>query len=210
MLGIDVARKWYPEEDAVHGFSHILRVYAMAERLARMEGTNLEIVQAAALLHDAVDPEVGETRQEHQHAAASFAGRILAAEGWPAEKIEAVQHCIRSHRFRDPSEQPDTLEAQVLFDADKLDAMGAIGVVRAIAYAVQDGQDLYAPPSERFLKSHVKETGEPHTPYHEYLYKLQNLKDRMYTRSGRAMAQIRHEAMRAFFEQFQAELQSER
>lgn len=210
MLDIEVARKWYPDEDAVHGFSHILRVYAMAQRLAKLEGADVEIVRAAALLHDAVDPEVGETRQEHQHAAASFAGRVLAAEGWPAEKIEAVQHCIRSHRFRDPSEQPGTLEAQVLFDADKLDAIGAIGVLRAIAYAVQDGQELYAPPSERFLDSYEKEAGEPHTPYHEYLYKLQNLKERMYTRSGRSLAQARDAAMAAFFDQLQDELKSER
>ena len=170
----------------------------------------MEIVQAAALLHDAVDPEVGETRQEHQHAAASFAGRVLAAEGWPAEKIETVQHCIRSHRFRDPSEQPQTLEAQVLFDADKLDAIGATGVLRAIAYAVQDRQDLYASPSERFLNSFEKEPGEPHTPYHEYLYKLRTLKDRMYTKSGRALAQARHESMATFFEQLQAEVAGER
>lgn len=210
MLDIDVARKWYPDEDAVHGFSHVLRVYAMAQRLAKLEGADVEIVRAAALLHDAVDPEVGQTRQEHQHAAASFAGRVLAAEGWPAEKIEAVQHCIRSHRFRDPSEQPQTLEAEVLFDADKLDAIGAIGVLRAIAYAVQDGQELYTPPSERFLNSNEKETGEPHTPYHEYLYKLQNLKERMYTRSGQSLAQARHEAMAAFFDQLQDELKHER
>lgn len=210
MLSIEVARQWYPEEDAVHGFSHILRVYAMAQRLAEMEGADLEIVRVAALLHDAVDPEVGEIRQEHQHAAASFAGRVLAAEGWPAERIEAVQHCIRAHRFRDPSEQPGTLEAQVLFDADKLDAIGAIGVLRAIAYAVQDGQELYTPPSERFLSRYEKESSEPHTPYHEYLYKLQNLKECMYTRSGRALAQVRHAAMATFFEQLQAELKSDR
>ncbi len=206
MLNLDVARNWYPEDDAVHGFGHILRVHAMAQRLGRAEGADLEIVEAAALLHDAVDPDLGDSRQDHQQAAASFAKRVLESEGWAVGRIEAVQHCIRSHRFRDPSEQPRTIEAQVLFDADKLDAIGAIGVVRAIAYAVRDGQELYTPPSNRFLSSGEKETGEPHTPYHEYLYKLQKLKDRMFTSSGRIIAQERHEAMEIFFEQLQAEL----
>ena len=210
MPRIEEARKWYPNDDPVHGFSHILRVLALSQRLARSEGADLEIVRAAALLHDAGDSGVGDERQEHQSAAALFAGKVLAAEGWPSEKIEAVQHCIRAHRFRNPSEQPATIEAKVLFDADKLDAIGAIGAVRAIAFAVKAGQDLYSPPSERFLKTGEKEIGEHHTPYHEHLYKLRKLKDRMFTTSGRAAAQVRHDAMESFFEQLQAELRSER
>jgi len=209
MPTIAQARHWYQQNDPVHGFDHILRVYRMAERLARAEAADLEIVWAAALLHDAEGPGVGDDRLEHQHASALFAGEILEAEGWPPERIRAVQHCIRAHRFRDPSEQPQTIEAQVLFDADKLDAIGAIGAVRAIAYAVLDGQNLYAPPSERFVQTGEKEPGEPHTPYHEHLFKLHRLRERMFTASGRAVAEARHRFLEDFFAQLQAELRSE-
>lgn len=210
MPTIEDAQTWYKVDDPVHGFNHILRVYRMAERLAVAERADLEIVRAAALLHDAEGPGVGDTRLEHQFASALYAGDILAVEGWPEEKIKAVQHCIRSHRFRDPSEQPQTIEAKVLFDADKLDAIGAIGAVRAIAYAVLAEQDLYAEPSDHFVQTGEKQPGEAHTPYHEHLYKLCKLKNRLYTDSGRAIAEGRHQYLEKFFIQLQAELKSER
>ena len=124
-----------------------------------------------------------------------------APEGWPEERISAVQHCIRAHRFRDDSEPPHTLEAQVLFDADKLDAIGAIGVARAMAYAARAGQPAYAPPSEQFLRSGKTEAGEPHSAYHEYRFKLVRLKDRLFTPAARHIAEGRHQQMAAFFEQ---------
>jgi uncharacterized protein len=210
MPTIEQARGWYPSDDPVHGFDHVLRVYFMAERLARAEGADLEIVRAAALLHDAGDGMPFETeypsvRHSHQHAAAEFAAQILSLEGWPAGRISAVQHCIRAHRFRDNSEPPRTLEAQVLFDADKLDAIGAIGVARAIAFAVRAGQPAYAPPSERFLRTGKIEPGEPHSAYHEYHFKLVKLKDRLFTSAARQVAEERHGQMMAFFEQLRDE-----
>ncbi len=210
MPAIETARSWYPENDPVHGFDHVLRVYKMAERLATAEGADLEIVRAAALLHDAEGPGVEESREDHQHKSALFAHLVLQSEGWPEERILAVAHCIRAHRFRDDREQPQSLEAKVLFDADKLDAIGAIGAVRSIAYAILAEQPLHRKPSEQFLKSGNKEPSEPHTPYHEHLFKLSKLKDRMYTPSGRALAEDRHQFLESFFEQWQAELRAER
>jgi len=205
MPTIEQAKCWYAQNDPVHGFDHIQRVYRLAERLAQAEGADLAIVLAAALLHDAEGPLTGETRSDHQLASAQFARQILAAEGWPDERIEAVQHCIRAHRFRDDREQPGTIEAKVLFDADKLDAIGAIGAVRAIAYAVLDSQNLFVDPSEQFLRTGEKEPGEPHTPYHEYLFKLGKLKARMFTPTGRMYAQARHDYLEGFFTRLHAE-----
>ncbi len=139
-------------------------------------------------------------RQGHHHASADFAARVLAAEGWTRERISAVQHCIRSHRFRDDSELPQTLEARVLFDADKLDAIGAIGVARALAFAVRRGQPVYAPPSEQFLHTGKTQPGEPHSAYHEYRFKLVKLKDRLFTPAARIIAEQRHQQMVDFFE----------
>lgn len=207
MLTIEDAKKWYPEQDPVHGFEHILRVVRLSEVLARREGARWEIVRAAALLHDA-HVEGGE-REDHHHSSAHFAEDILRKEGWPEKDIRAVLHCIRAHRFRDREVQPETLEARVLFDADKLDAIGAVGVMRAVAYAVQDGQPLYHIPSQHFLETGEKEPGEPHTPYHEFHFKLRHLADEMHTDSGRRWANKRHQVMTRFFRQLAAELKGE-
>lgn len=227
MLSVESARSWYPHNDPVHGFDHVLRVYRTAEYLAQAEGADLEIVRAAALLHD-VDSELGSNfshqgpaasnqasmrveggRDAHHHGAAEFACQILQAEGWPPERVAAVEHCIRAHRFRDDAERPQTLEAQVLFDADKLDAIGAIGVARAVAFAAREGQPAYARPSARFLESGQKEIGEQHSAYHEYLFKLVRLKERLYTLSARTLAEERHRRMVAFFENLAAEVHGE-
>lgn len=209
MISLEAARSWYPD-DPVHGFDHIKRVYKLAERLAQAEGADLEIVRAAALLHDAEGAGVESERDGHNYRAAAFACQVLREEAWPEERIQAVEHCIRAHRFRDQNEEPQTLEAKVLFDADKLDAIGATGAVRTIAYAVLAGQSLYAPPSERFLATGEKEAGEPHTPYHEHLFKLRKLKERMFTPTGIALAEGRHRFLEDFFTQLQAELRAER
>ena len=213
MPTIEEARAWYSQADPVHDFDHVLRVYRMAERLAAAEGANLEIVRAAALLHDAQGSAPGgdaEVRATHHHSSADFAAQVLAAEGWPAKNIAAVQHCIRSHRFRDHSEPPHTLEAQILFDADKLDVIGAIGAARTIAYAVLDGQPVYAEPSERFRRLGEREAGEPHSSYHEFIFKLSKIKDRLFTPSARSLAAQRDAYIAQYFEQLQAELNGER
>lgn len=202
----------------MHGFDHVLRVLAMAERLALAEGADLEIVRAAVLLHDAQyqtkvmsDELLGEENEDarragHHLSSAEFAGKVLTAEGWKAERIAAVQHCIRAHRFRDDREQPETLEAQVLFDADKLDAIGAIGAARAVAYAAQAGQPAYAQPSRRFLESGRLEPGEPHSAYHEYVFKLSKLTGRLYTQTARQVGAERQRYLEEFFIRLAAEI----
>lgn len=213
MIDIEVARDWYPDSDPVHGFDHILRVYRMAERLAAEEGADLEIVRAAALLHDAQgsQTEGGELgRQDHHHASSEFARQVLAEEGWSRDRINAVQHCIRAHRFRDNTEQPGSLEAKILFDADKLDVIGAVGVARTIAFDVVVNQPIYVEPSTRFKETGEKEPGEPHSSYHEYLFKLSKIKDRLYTRTARVLAEDRHRFMDEFFARLGAEERGEK
>jgi uncharacterized protein len=207
MLTIEQARTWYPD-DPVHGFDHVMRVYQMAVRLAEIEGADLEIVRAAVLLHDAQSDQT--ERENHQHASASFARQVLRSENWNEQAISAVEHCIRAHRFRDQRESPATLEAQILYDADKLDAIGAIGVARAVAYAAMARSPAYAPPSQTFIQSGSIEPGESYSAYHEYLFKLSKLKHRLYTQSARAIAEHRHRTMADFFDQLVAENKAER
>lgn len=219
-LSLEDARAWYALSDPVHGFDHIERVYRMAIHLAEAEGADLEIVAAAALLHDANDSEplkneqsdqaAPDTRETHHHASADFARKILSTEGWLEERIIAVQHSILAHRFRDDRDQPQTLEAKILFDADKLDAIGAIGVARAIGYALQAGQPIYAPVSNSFQKDGIPSPGEAHSSYHEYIFKLRRLKDRLYTRTARLIAERRHRLLVDFYTQLAAEWIGER
>lgn len=213
MPTIEQARQWYKNADPVHDFEHVLRVYHTAEKLGTLEGADLEIVRAAALLHDSVGSAPGgdgAARLEHHLASADFAAQVLSEEGWSEERTQAVQHCIRAHRFRSKGEKPRTLEAQVLYDADKLDVLGAIGAARTIAYAALDGQPSYAEPSERYLQTGIKEPSEPHSSYHEYLFKLRKIKGMLFTHSGRQIAEQRDAFLQAFYEQLQAECRGER
>lgn len=207
MPTIEEARTWYQTTDAVHDFDHILRVYRMAERLAKVEGADMEIVHAAALLHDAQgsDPGSKSARAGHHQASARFAAEVLSAKGWDAERIAAVQHCILAHRFRNPAEQPKTLEAQIIFDADKLDAIGAIGVARVVAYAALAKTPFYEEPSTQFLETGKEIAGEAHSAYHEHLFKLRELPERMHTSSARAIAEERIRYLDAYFERLIAE-----
>ena len=210
MPTLETARTWYVQTDSVHDFEHVERVYRMAERLATQEGADLEIVRAAALLHDAEGTTPGsDTRLDHHLSSAEFAGQVLAGEGWPVERIAAVQHCIRAHRFRDTREPPATIEAKILFDADKLEVIGAIGVVRVIAYATLANEPIYVEPSQKFMETGQEEPGEPHSAYHEYLFKLRKIKDRLYTKTARDLARSRDDYIAAFFRTLAAEMRGE-
>jgi uncharacterized protein len=225
MPTIDQSRSWYSQSDPVHGFDHILRVYRLADRIGQAEGADIEIVRAAVLLHDSASPvnqehdfvqrsdrgkkENVHLRENHHHSSADFARQVLEKEGWPEQRIEAVLHCIRAHRFRDNREAPQTLEAKVVFDADKLDAIGAIGAARAIAYAASAGQPSYAQPSEQFLVSGQREPDEPHSSYHEFVFKLSHVKERLYTPTARSIGDERHRYLAEFYERLGREIRGE-
>ena len=92
------------------------------------------------------------------------------------------------------------MEAKVLFDADKIDAIGAVGIARAVSYAVRAGMDVYAPPSEHYLSTGELAPGESQSVSHEYLFKLRHLKDRIFTKTGRSLAEERHDLMVNYFD----------
>ncbi len=154
MLTLERARSWYPGNDAVHGFDHVERVYRMAERLAELEGADMEIVRAAALLHDVEGSEPGV-----KIAPITITNRQILLQWYCGRKAGQTSRSRLSstasgaHRFRGDGEAPQTLEAQVLFDADKLDVLGAIGTARTIAYAVMAGTPVFTEPSEQFFQT---------------------------------------------------------
>jgi uncharacterized protein len=206
MIPIDEARSYYGNNDAVHDFDHVLRVLALAERIGQAEGADMEIVRAAALLHDVGRARADVEGLDHAAVGAAQAREILA--GQPLAKVEAVVHAIAAHRYR-AAPEPETLEAQVLFDADKLDAIGAVGIARAFAYGGAHGQRLWAPIESVDVARWKREGDDPdaHTPIHEFVVKLSKLKDRLFTPTGHAIAEERHAFMVSFFERLDAEIQ---
>lgn len=199
MISIAAARALYGGADAAHAFDHVMRVLALAEHIARAEGADLEIVRTATLLHD-----IARNEPDHHLAGAERARALL--QGYPLEKVDAVCHAIAAHRFRE-GPAPATLEARCLFDADKLDAMGAIGVARAVAYAAAHGQRLWTQALSEIEAATVPPpVGMDYTPSHEYVYKLARLQDLMTTETARQIAAQRHQSMRAFFQQLDAEV----
>ncbi len=210
MITLDTARQWYPAYDAVHGFDHIERVYGLCRQIGEKEGAEMEILLTAALLHDSMgsNPQKGE-RNNHHIRSAEFAQEVLSAEGWAEDRIQAVQHCIRAHRFRSGEEKPESIEAKVLFDSDKLDVIGAVGVVRALSYAFQVRQPAFSEPSESFRKKRIKEAGENHSAYHEYLFKLHKISSILFTDTARQIAKHRQQFLNIYFEELAAEIRGE-
>jgi uncharacterized protein len=210
MISIEDVRHFYADADSVHDFSHVLRVLTLAEHLAEAERADWQIVHTAVLLHDISRGDDDEVRlaataeTDHALLAARRARRLLAGED-PAF-VEAVAHCIEAHRYRNAI-VPQTIEAMVLFDADKLDAIGAVGIARAFAYGGFLQQPLWGEVSPGYVPG---QTDEAHTAHHEYHVKLQAIKDRLYTETGRRLAAARHDFMATFFDQIAAEVRGER
>jgi uncharacterized protein len=205
LISPEKARHYYAGEDTAHDFDHVLRVLALAERIGQAEGADLEIVRAAALLHDVARADEEGSSTCHAQAGAQRAREIL--HGYPPEKVEAVAQAIATHRFREKS-IPQTLEAQVLYDADKLDAMGAIGVARAYAISGQARQRLWGPVPADY-RGEAQGTPE-HTAVHEFVFKLSRLKGTLFTPTAKAIAAERHRYMVKFFARLEREVKGER
>jgi uncharacterized protein len=202
LIGIEEARHCYRGADAAHDFDHVLRVLTMAERIGVAEGADMLVVRTAALLHDIGRSAVGDV--DHAAVGANRAREILT--GHPPQQVQAVVRAIAAHRFR-AGPEPDTLEAQVVFDADKLDAIGAVGVARAFAKAGASDQRLWT-ALEKVEPEHgpaQAEDAQAHTPVHEYVFKLSQLRECLYTPTAQMLAQGRHDFIAAFFERFDAE-----
>ena len=189
-----------------HDFDHVKRVLRLAERIGKAEKGDLEILRAAALLHDIGRVEEEKTGKCHAENGASMARKILIDCGFQAGKMEAVLHCIESHRFRG-NLRPRSLEAKILFDADKLDAIGAIGIARAYSFGGERGQRLYTEGAEASKFELKREIDLEHTPVVEFTVKLSKIKDSLQTKTARKIALDRHRFMVKFYERLWKEVE---
>ncbi|MDI3474992.1 MAG: uncharacterized protein PWQ79_228 [Thermococcaceae archaeon] len=185
----EFAREFF-EREGTHGFSHVERVFNLCMHIGKEEGADLEVLALAALLHDIARPlESAGKVEDHAKEGARIARRYLKSLGYSEEKIESIAHAIEAHRFsRGP--EPRTLEAKILSDADKLDAIGAIGVARVFMYSGEHGRSI-----EDSLQ-HFEE-------------KILKLKDLMYTETAKKMAEERHRFTEEFIERIRKEIEGE-
>jgi uncharacterized protein len=198
------AREAVGESPGSHGWDHVRRVFDLCLLMGRKEEADLTVLALAALLHDIGRKE--ETASKggicHAQVGAQKAVEILRRLHIPEEIRSKVRDCIRSHRFRG-TRTPATLEARILFDADKLDSIGAVGLGRAFLFAGEVGARLHN--SHKDLSRTVSYSWED-TAYREFQVKLRRVRDRMLTPTGQALAAGRHRFMDLFFARLEAEI----
>ena len=179
------ARK-HSDDSFDHGWPHVIRVLHLAEKIAKMENANIYIVRTSALLHDI--GRMYEMRQNKNHAiiSAEMAKDLLDSLNVCENCVEEVVHAIKAHSFSLGIE-PKTIEAKVLSDADKLDALGAVGIIRAIMFNVKNNRGI-----EKMIQ--------------HFFDKLLTLKDLMNTESAKKLAEDRHKFMVEFIKRLKKEL----
>ena len=189
--------------DKAHDEGHVRRVVANAKKIAAAEGADLAVVLPAAWLHDCVAvAKNSPQRSSASHLAAERAGELLRAAGYPAQHIPAIEHAIESHSFS-ARIAPQTLEAKVVQDADRLEALGAVGIARTLITGGANGTPFYN-FAEPFP---VTRGADDRTSIIDHFFtKLLLLADTMQTATGRAAAQQRAQFLKQFLTQLGNEI----
>ncbi|HLI69905.1 MAG TPA: HD domain-containing protein [Ktedonobacteraceae bacterium] len=201
----EIRRRFTGTKDLAHDWEHVSRVYTLALKIAEKEGANCFIVGMAALMHDlGHSPQHGSTKH-HADLSVELATELLTSYQVPADTQELILHAIISHSFSRGA-KPRTLEALVLRDADRLDSLGAIGILRWAVTGV-----LLSNPQTRFYHS-----DDPFGRHHNlddrtymldhFFSKLLRLSDTMGTETGRQIAQKRTAFMHMYLNELGNEL----
>ena len=192
-------------KDSAHDKEHVYRVLYNALDIAAAETcVDYDVLLAACLLHDiGREEQFKNPKLDHAEVGGDKAYAFLTRLGFSAEFAGKVKSCIVTHRFR-KSRPPESLEAKILFDADKIDVTGAMGVARTLVYKGGVGDPLYSLDADGLPSSGENEK----TPsfFQEYHFKLKNLYDRFYTQRGREVAEKRRAAAKAFYDSLYAEV----
>jgi len=192
-----------PGSDSGHGLVHLRRVVATASRLCVAEGARGEIVLPAAWLHDCVHvAKDSPQRSSASRIAAARAVEFLAAAGYPAGCLTDIRHAIEAHSYS-AGIAPRTVEAKVVQDADRLDALGAIGIARCIAVGAALGRPIYQ-VNDPFCAA--REPDDAGASVDHFYSKLLKLADTMQTDAGRREARRRSDFMQGFLDQLRSEI----
>lgn len=195
--------------EAGHDWHHIQRVYRNAKTIAETENCNLEIVELAALLHDIADPKFHDGNEE---LALQISREFLEQQNLASETTASVLFIIQHLSFKNRHEAPENLpiELKIVQDADRLDAIGAIGIARTFHFGGYKNNLMYDPeisPKLNMSKDEYKKSNG--TTINHFYEKLLLLKDLMNTQKGKEMAEERHDVMQQFLTQFLKEWDAE-
>jgi len=189
--------------DGSHDTSHLQRVWKNAAAIQAEDGGDAQVLFAATILHDCVPTEKNSPlRAQASRLSADKAARVLSALDWPQAQIDAVAHAVAAHSFSAGIE-PLTLEAKTLQDADRLDAIGMLGVARCFYVAGRMGSALYDP-----LDPHASERPLDDRRYalDHFRAKLLKLASGFRTDTGARLARVRHERLQRFLDEFADEI----
>ncbi|AWX44693.1 uncharacterized protein HME9304_01696 [Flagellimonas maritima] len=200
-------KKTLQDAEGGHDWFHIERVFKTSNYIAKFENVNILVVQLAALLHDIADPKF---HDGNENIGPKIALDFLSSKGVEASKIDHVVTIIKHISFKNSLEKNkkpfSSKELQVVQDADRLDAIGAIGIARAFNYGGFKNRELYNPDIPPKLNMTKEEYKKSNTPTINHFYeKLLLLKDKMNTETGKKLAEERHLYMLKFLEQFYIE-----
>ncbi len=191
------------KNDPAHGFDHIMRVYKNSKRLAEKEHASARLVLAAALLHDIVSyPKSDPRSKRSSEHSATKASRVLAKHGYAKDEIKIISDAIRDHSFSRGT-VPATLTGKILQDADRLDAIGSIGIARTFSVGGSERRQFYH-SSDPFCKVHVPDD-KKWTLDHFYK-KLLLLERKMNTHSAKLEARRRAKIMKQFLDELKTEI----
>ena len=197
------AEQMFASARGSHAWEHTQRVFRLCRHIGAAEGADMDVLLMAACLHDIgrVYQDTSDGKVCHAEKGVELAHPVIDPLSMAKRRKTNILHCIHAHRFRKPP-HPETIEARVLFDADKLDAIGAVGVARAYLFAGEIGARLHNPDVD--VKATRPYTSED-TGFREFKVKLSKIKTCMLTREGTRLAEKRHAFMAAFFERLQIE-----
>jgi uncharacterized protein len=204
------ARKYFNGSSGCHDWTHVERVRNLSLHIGKKEDANLEVLEIAALLHDIGRKDEMKCKGSFCHAekGAEIAKGILSKYKIGQNNFDNIIHCIQAHRYRN-NKKPSTLEAKILFDADKLDSIGAVGVARDFLFAGGAGSNNLYTGNEKKLSKNKKDYSytKEDSAILEYEVKLKFIKNKILTKSGRRIAKKRHEFMKMFFVRFWKEVE---
>lgn len=188
----------FDRQDGAHDHAHLLRVWRNVARIAATEGGETDILTAATILHDSVWVDKGsDQRAQASRLAAERAGQVLAGLGWAQDRIARVHHAIHAHSFS-AGITPQTLEAKVLQDADRLDAIGLIGVARCFYVAGMRQGALYDPQDPAAISGRALD--DTAFALDHFQTKLLRLAEGFQTATGQALAAARHARIRDYYQ----------
>jgi uncharacterized protein len=200
---INEIRPLYNGADPAHDFSHIMRVFKLCKEIGRKEGADLDILLMAALLHDVgCDNKTLGNPEESNERSLTVANGVLEGLGYSEEDIGRILYAVEVHGYS-KGVIPETLEGQVLQDADRLDAMGAVGIARTFLVGGTLNRPMYD-PDDPFCQN--REPDQEMWNLDHFYQKLLKLEDGMHTATGAAMARERAEVLTKYLEDLKKEI----